>query len=46
MRFVSPKTLEQQDLQALHRVRSRVMKERTGLTNQVRGLYSRSMGWS
>jgi transposase len=38
MRFVSPKTVEQQDLQALHRVRSRVMKERTALANQARGL--------
>ena len=38
MRFVSPKTVEQQDLQALHRVRSRVMKERKALANQARGL--------
>jgi transposase len=38
MRFVSIKTLEQQDIQAIHRVRSRVIKERTALVNQIRGL--------
>lgn len=38
MRFVSVKTLEQQDIQAIHRVRSRVIKERTALVNQIRGL--------
>jgi transposase len=38
MRFVSAKTVGQQDLQALHRVRSRVLKERTALANQARGL--------
>jgi len=38
MRFVSIKTLEQQDIQSVHRVRSRVIKERTALVNQIRGL--------
>ncbi len=38
MRFVEPKTEAQLDLQALHRVRDRLVVERTALTNQVRGL--------
>jgi len=38
MRFVPIKEVAQQDVQALHRVRSRLMKQRTQLTNQVRGL--------
>jgi transposase len=32
------KTVEQQDIQALHRVRERLIKNRTALVNQVRGL--------
>src|SRR5262252_6330511 len=32
------KTIEQQDLQALHRVRERIVKNRTTVVNQVRGL--------
>src|SRR4029434_7816315 len=32
------KSVEQQDLQALHRVRERLVKNRTALVNQVRGL--------
>ena len=40
MRFVSPKTIEQQDVQSLHRVRSLIMQERTALSNQIRGLLS------
>src|SRR5215468_174242 len=32
------KTIEQQDLQALHRVRERLVKHRTALVNQARGL--------
>lgn len=35
---VALKTVEQQDLQALHRVRERIVRERTGLSNQLRGL--------
>jgi transposase len=38
MRFVPIKSLEQQDLQNVHRQRERVKKERTALANQIRGL--------
>lgn len=38
MRFVTPKTIAQQDIQALHRLRERRLQERTALSNQVRGL--------
>jgi serine protease inhibitor ecotin len=38
MRFVPPKAIEQQDLQALHRIRSRLIGNRTQLGNQIRGL--------
>lgn len=38
MRFVSQKSIEQQDLQALHRNRSRLLGNRTQLGNQIRGL--------
>lgn len=38
MRFVAPKTIEQQDIQSLHRIRSNVVKQRTALINQIRGL--------
>lgn len=38
MRFVVPKSIEQQDIQALHRVRQRIIEERTSLVNQMRGL--------
>jgi transposase len=38
MRFVPIKTVEQTDLQALHRSRSLVIKTRTALINQIRGL--------
>lgn len=38
MRFVAPNTLEQQDMQVIHRVRSRLIAERTALVNQIRGL--------
>jgi transposase len=37
MRFVSIKTPEQMDLLALHRVRSRLVGQRTGVINQIRG---------
>ncbi len=40
MRFVPVKSVEQQDLQALHRVRSGLVQERTAKINQVRGLLS------
>jgi transposase len=38
MRFVPVKSAAQQDLQALHRVREQLLKSRTALVNQVRGL--------
>ena len=38
MRFVPAKSVEQQDIQSLHRVRSRLVSSRTGLANQIRGL--------
>jgi transposase len=38
MRFVCIKTVAQQDVQALHRVREAQVKARTALCNQVRGL--------
>jgi transposase len=38
MSFVVVKTAEQCDLQALHRVRSRLIRLRTGVINQIRGL--------
>ena len=36
-RFVAVKTDEQLDLQALHRVRSRLVSQRTAVINQIRG---------
>jgi transposase len=38
MRFVPIKEVDQQDIQALHRVRDRLMGERTALVNEVHGL--------
>ena len=38
MNFVSPKTIEQQDIQSIHRIRSRLITNRTAVTNQIRGL--------
>lgn len=38
MRFVPIKSIEQQDVQNLHRQRERLKKERTALSNQARGL--------
>lgn len=38
MRFVPVKSTEQQDLQALHRVRERLVVQRTSLINHTRGL--------
>ena len=40
MRFVTPKTLNQQDMQSLHRVRSERIRQRTAKANQIRGLVS------
>lgn len=38
MHFVPIKQVEQQDIQSLHRVRSRIVKNRTALINEIRGL--------
>ena len=38
MRFVPVKTMAQQDLQAAHRIRERLVCQRTALINQLRGL--------
>lgn len=38
MRFVPIKTIEQQDMKMLHVVRSRLVGNKTALTNQIRGL--------
>lgn len=40
MRFVAVKTVEQQDIQAVHRVRSGLMDQRKAKANQLRGLAS------
>ena len=37
MRFVPVKSIQQQDLQHLHRIRSQAVSQRTALANQVRG---------
>jgi transposase len=36
MKFVATKTVEQLDLKALHRVRERLVSQRTGIINQIR----------
>jgi transposase len=36
MKFVATKTVDQLDLQALHRVRERLVRQRTGIINQIR----------
>lgn len=38
MRFVAVKTVVQQDIQAIHRVRSGLVEQRTAKANQIRGL--------
>lgn len=38
MNFVPIKQVEQQDIQCVHRIRSRVVKNRTALINEIRGL--------
>jgi transposase len=38
MRFVPQKSIQQQDMQMLHRIRSRLVGNRTQLGNQIRGL--------
>jgi transposase len=39
MKFVATKTADQLDLQALHRVRERLVSQRTGIINQVRAFF-------
>ena len=38
MRFVTVKSVEQQDIQATHRIRSELITQRTAKANQIRGL--------
>lgn len=38
MRYVSVKTIDQQDQQAVHRIRSQAIRNRTALINQIRGI--------
>lgn len=38
MHFVPIKKVEQQDIQTIHRIRTRVVKNRTALINEIRGL--------
>ncbi|WP_338355164.1 IS110 family transposase [uncultured Marinobacter sp.] len=38
MRFVAPKTVAQQDIQAAHRIREELVGQRTAKANQIRGL--------
>ena len=38
MRFVTPNTVDQQDIQSIHRFRERLVKQRNALCNQTRGL--------
>jgi transposase len=40
MRFVTVKTVAQQDIQAVHRIRAELTKQRTAKANQIRGLVS------
>jgi len=45
MRFVPVKNQPQQDLAALHRVRAQLIKNRTALANQIRGLLGEYGSW-
>ena len=40
MKFVRVKSIEQQDLQSLHKIRERIVTNRTRISNQARGLLS------
>jgi transposase len=40
MKFVRVKTVEQQDIQSLHKIRERYVSHRTRISNQTRGLLS------
>ena len=41
MRFVAVKSVEQQDIQATHRIRAELMTQRTAKANQIRGLVAK-----
>jgi transposase len=41
MKFVATKTADQLDLQALHRVRERLVGQRTGIASQIRAFFVR-----
>ena len=43
MKFVATKTAEQLDLQALHRVRERLVSQRTGIINQIRAFMQKRL---
>ena len=45
MRFVTAKTLEQQDVQSLVRLREGVVEARTALINRLRGLLGNTASW-
>jgi transposase len=45
MRFVALKSVEQQDMLTLHRVREGLMKERIALINRIRGSLSDPVFW-
>jgi len=38
MHYVAPKSIEQQDIQSIHRIRERFIANRTAVANQIRGL--------
>ena len=38
MRFVAVKSIEQQDIQAAHRIREELVRQRTAKSNEIRGL--------
>ena len=39
MKFVATKTADQLDLQAMHRVRERLVSQLTGIINQIRAFH-------
>jgi transposase len=44
MKFVATKSADQLDLQALHRVRERLVGQRTGIINQIRAFTTTRKG--
>jgi transposase len=45
MRFVAPKTVVQQDIQAAHRIREKLVGQRRSKANQIRGLMGEYGVW-